>query len=1086
MADIIATSFANMFTITNQWIADHEARRYEYIGTDDFVTFANNFTDDLPATLVVPRLSQRDNGVNVNISNATIVFTAGSATFAAATDNVYSGDNAVTADWNIQDCNIVATNGAENGWGQAGNGSQNTTGDVSNNNFVAIGNGTTWFVNHQGAVNVAFAGNRFTQGVFNSSAGIAFIGGSFDGTTRTHLGGAYTFRRNNPIAGTAWTMLHGNTFAGTDYRDTAGDADDQASIYQTNINRDGVSEYSLNNRVEDQSMSAQKARPDGTRIVEFIEGYTWNPTFVDAGTAADITDVHINGFPATTRVPQAEVDFTTDPVAATDGLASATGYIIQRDAETLTLGDRVYVLDKSLNLDGTLAAGSAITVRLKSFSHLLDTTTLTQLNDIDATVANTGDAWGYQSEHAFAAASDPNVGALTLATAPTAIATMDDIYPALKRAWVQATTINESFGPSIVGASLVLDENTSIGSVTSYGLGAYVLAAGNITLNTAISTLTFDSNATTMAWNNTNVPAGLTLTNGVNTGLGAVCSNVTFGNGGTYTWPNLGQFTGSDLRTGTHTLGTLSSLLQSQTNNNVTFVNSGVCTGSRIEGTATFGTGADIDDSVIQGAFIAGNTADLDSNMFDSTATIGASSTSDDNTYIGAASFGNDSVSIIDVFANAVTFTDNATIDRAQVTGLATFGTGATSTGGIYNGGAIFGTGADISDIETTGNVTIGNGSSVDGATINSGNWTVNTPTAFTDVVINGTTTINTTATDLTEWTFSEEGGGFLTIASPSTSTISITQAQATTLGVTNGQTVGNVTFNVAVVHDARTFTIESTLPGKYVISTDGVIGTVQSKAAGAALVIINTTNETSTAYKVWWKPTSTQSGNDNPDVYDYTYGEWNPTTLQVDGTTVGANASIGDFQPDPGQVITNQATQTGVITFTPAASLNASNEAVFTITSAAASYTAAESQTFAWEIANTDLYLLAVATGDKTNVSDDRILTFGSGSVSVYSGDIIRLDATQQKILGAAQGFLSTALGAVMAVISADIIIQTATLAQVAAVAGGDALNNIIENQEVIADSLNSVPLTLTKTNKSTFNDTANTSEETILPNVT
>ena len=271
-------------------------------------------------------------------------------------------------------------------------------------------------------------------------------------------------------------------------------------------------------------------------------------------------------------------------------------------------------------------------------------------------------------------------------------------------------------------------------------------------------------------------------------------------------------------------------------------------------------------------------------------------------------------------------------------------------------------------------------------------------------------------------------------------------------VNVTQGniQVIGNIRYNFpAVPPEDRTFTIPSTLAGEYIIQTGNTLGSVQTKTAGSPLVIIDTDDEQNVDYKIWWNPTSSWSGNaaDNPVIYDYSYAAWNPSTMP-------SSSSIADFQPDPSGAVTGAATTVNVATFTPTTGGTlSSGVAEFTITSAQTTYTAIQAQTLAWQIQNSELYLLAIATADFDGTQ--RIIEFGSGDSTTYNsgGDLIRLNATgSQRILGASGGFLSTSLGPVMSVISADIILLSATLAQVAQ--ASETSNNQVRANQVAIDA--------------------------------
>ena len=230
------------------WTFDLTNRVFEFTGdptlseANRFISFNDNFDDDIPATLIIPRISQDTSGRSIRIHNARIIWTAGASLFNSQDTDTFANRTAVnTIEVDMQNCVFVASNGAENGIGGAGNrGANSPTGSLSNNTFHGINTGTLWFVNAAGIPALDLSNNNYNQSVLHSAR---FRGGdldntptvmtgTFDGTTRVHLSGGYTLRRT-AFTG-AWAYHADCVLAGTGYRTTAGTANDQLGIYQTN------------------------------------------------------------------------------------------------------------------------------------------------------------------------------------------------------------------------------------------------------------------------------------------------------------------------------------------------------------------------------------------------------------------------------------------------------------------------------------------------------------------------------------------------------------------------------------------------------------------------------------------------------------------------------------------------------------------------------------------------------------------------------------------------------------------------------------------------------------------------------------
>ena len=79
------------------WTIDATNRIFEYTGPESFITFnpgvGVNFDDDIPVTLIVPRISQQTDDANIRMHNATVYFTNGATSFGGSNNNTFAGQN---------------------------------------------------------------------------------------------------------------------------------------------------------------------------------------------------------------------------------------------------------------------------------------------------------------------------------------------------------------------------------------------------------------------------------------------------------------------------------------------------------------------------------------------------------------------------------------------------------------------------------------------------------------------------------------------------------------------------------------------------------------------------------------------------------------------------------------------------------------------------------------------------------------------------------------------------------------------------------------------------------------------------------
>ena len=374
MANITTANWAAFAAVadTALWTIDLTNRTFEFIGDPSvdednrFITFDINFDDDIPATLIIPRISQDTSNTSIRIHNARIIWTAGAASFGIADSNTFGNAGSTeNVSVDIQNCEFVASNGLANGIGGAGNrGQRNTTGSLSNNVFHGINTGTSWFVNGAGIPALDLSNNSYNQSVLHSGrfrggdldTTPTVMTGSFDGTTRTAEGGGYTLRRTGFTG--EWAYHADCVLAGTGYRTTAGTADDQLGIYQSNAGNTSQVEFSLNNQIESSNYPFQATTTD---VLTLYDGYTWNPQFVDTTSLARVTDVRLtnatvfrDGAAERVFTAPSTVDFGVDIAAAATAngaLMSASGYIIHTGGMTASTGNRIAVTEKALDFD---------------------------------------------------------------------------------------------------------------------------------------------------------------------------------------------------------------------------------------------------------------------------------------------------------------------------------------------------------------------------------------------------------------------------------------------------------------------------------------------------------------------------------------------------------------------------------------------------------------------------------------------------------------------------------------------------------------------------------------------------------------
>ena len=436
----------------------------------------------------------------------------------------------------------------------------------------------------------------------------------------------------------------------------------------------------------------------------------------------------------------------------------------------------------------------------------------------------------------------------------------------------------------------------------------------------------------------------------------------------------------------------------------------------------------------------------------------------------GGSATANNAVSALNITVNNFTMTstndtttltgstaDNLTVSSGNniVTTDATIENSSLTATGNVNGagsGEISDTSFDAATVFNLSIGKLGNGNTYDVDEISFTTIANNTVTTMDDLIGSGRTITGSLA-------LTNSSGNTVTITISDVSDYAGIEGVSVTQG--NTQTVRNFIYNFpAEPAEPRTFTIPSTLAGKYIISGGSFsVGTVLTKGSGAQGAIITTNNEDSNTYKIWWKPTSTQSGSDAPAIYDYSYTTWSPGSE-------ASSTNISDFQPDPSSAVTASANQKDVITFGTPTYASVSDTLTADITSTASPYTAAQSQTAGWQYANTDGYLMYVAGEDLNNTSV-RPIRFGVSASGIPTVNFIAgfhfgtASGAQQQVNGW-NGFTSVTEGSFPEVISATsnvIYVSGADVTALTADSINTLGNELKQNQSNLKEGIESNP---------------------------
>ena len=310
------------------------------------------------------------------------------------------------------------------------------------------------------------------------------------------------------------------TYNGTAYATAASTTGGNNHIQASEIT-DNRTIFSVNNRFATDQIAVHKNAGAGGDIT-FREVYSWNPTFTQTGTTTAVADVRadFNGSPVVYEAPRFVYNRNTLPTQFTDNdPLPAGGFWLQTGTTTLTAPNQLEVVNKALNIDGSLIIANQRQARFKSYTHLLGRVLTSQVNnrEIDQTSIDFVDA-----EENFADL-DVVAGALGDAPGRTAdIDTIDQIYQTLKREW-----FNNSFAfgfPLTYTGNVLNGGNLTLGATSN----TIALAGGgaNQFIHTGTTPIGVGANLTglnftTIDFGGNAMLDGVTFTGGVLRGLPA-------------------------------------------------------------------------------------------------------------------------------------------------------------------------------------------------------------------------------------------------------------------------------------------------------------------------------------------------------------------------------------------------------------------------------------------------------------------------------------------------------------------------------------------------------------------------------------
>ena len=491
----------------NQLDAASDTGQRYYLDIGATAWQGTNFDDDF-FHLVCQRIRQTTN-TTVTLADGNIVYTAGFPSFGA---NQSSFGPGVTATLNWDRVNLICTNGATNGFGSTG-AEGFIAGNMDNCGFIGIGTGSIWFLNLQkAAATFGFSNARFVQAVINTPRiGTPFRGFNFDGTTRPNQGGFYTMRVQGQ-AGTNHVVQANHVFRGTtSYPDSnvgAGTAT-TGSHYQFFTFTGTL--WSLNNQYEntstlnDNSLTFHRANASSNASVR--EGYTWNPRFFQTGTTDVITDIRLLDLPTDTYTFAATNSVANGftAIGTTQDSVNSNGYVIQTGTGQATTNNVSQLITGALAFTGDPTdlqlQATAPVVRAKSYTHVASPVTV-QPNGFSYSGGTAG-TYTFDTNHDNFYLADSNLNSRAIGDAAIGdaaeIIDLDDIYPTVKRLWLEDNGADIDFPIVVNGTTLEFQQDPDL-----YSTGTTVNTFSNTGRFRSAATSTVTINNITGVLNDTN------------------------------------------------------------------------------------------------------------------------------------------------------------------------------------------------------------------------------------------------------------------------------------------------------------------------------------------------------------------------------------------------------------------------------------------------------------------------------------------------------------------------------------------------------------------------------------------------------
>ena len=389
------------------------------------------------------------------------------------------------------------------------------------------------------SVDATIISPSFSDGfITDVTTGAINFGWAHDATVRASTDFVQRFSIRNQQASQAWSAYVQGSFANGSY--TIDETDANAGSHYSSGSGGNRIVYTINQTFADWDTSTEgqetyvvSATAAGTSAV-FNDGYTWNPRFIQSGTADTIiSDASILSIPAGVDAFTIDLDNFDQSAALpafTGGAWSGSegNVLFMRSGTGTSSNTALVTVDKALNEDGTLNTDYVVSPRVKSYTHLASTVT----SELDLFESYSG---GVEGTFVMAESSDVffpldvNLNSIILplnsATATGAsVPSSGNMYPAIKGVWYYGS-LDEDFEPRIVNGVFTTSKSLELGSSNTYTAGALsVNSAASISASNNVTGIS----ASTISIGGTGF-SGITI-NGATTGnFGAIFngSNIT-------------------------------------------------------------------------------------------------------------------------------------------------------------------------------------------------------------------------------------------------------------------------------------------------------------------------------------------------------------------------------------------------------------------------------------------------------------------------------------------------------------------------------------------------------------------------------